>query len=117
MSWWPLCQLQGKTRCRDYRTVCNKPASFLKDGFGEQHCRIHCEQNQDQEKTLRCPKSEALPCQRPSAERGYVGSQPLGESDRPLSLMIYGYVSLDLLMFHIKAHLLSDISFCVTAAE
>lgn len=55
---------------------------LLKDGFGEQHCRIYCEQNEDQEKTLRCSESEALPCQRPSVQRTYVGSQPLGMSDR-----------------------------------
>lgn len=64
------------------------PASYLrfsqfttaKDGYGEQHCRIYCEQNEDQEETLRGSESEALPSQRPSSERPNVGSEPFGES-------------------------------------
>lgn len=55
-------------------------AALPHDGFGEQHCRIHCEQDEDQEKALCRAESEAVPCQRPSAQRGDVGSQPLGES-------------------------------------
>lgn len=105
-SWAALATVPVSKRRQDHHRDCINQPSVLKYGFGEQHCRKYCEQNKNQEETLRCSESEALPCQRPSAQRAYVGSQPLGESDRLISLWWSTLMPFDLPMFNVMLYVL-----------